>query len=283
MSFATVDAANQSVRQQRLLSCLQCEARDVVQREPLLSALLQRRLFEPADFEGVLTATLASVLAEDELPVEALKACFAALYPQHAELAEYAALDLEAVCERDPAINDHVSVVLWHKGFQALQTHRLAHVLWQQQRRELAHHLNYRASRLFGVDIHPACSVGHGVMFDHATGIVVGETAEVGHNVSIMQGVTLGGTGKERGERHPKVRSGVLIGAGATVLGNIEIGFGAQVGAGSVVLQPVAAHTTAVGVPARETGRPRCPSPSVTMEHGCSSAEQTPARHNQDG
>ena len=156
-------------------------------------------------------------------------------------------------------------MILNLKGFHAIQAHRLANCLWQQNRKELARFVQSRTSEVFGVDIHPACKVGKGIMFDHATGIVIGETAVIEDNVSILQSVTLGGTGNEQGDRHPKIRAGVLIGAGAKVLGNIEVGEGARIGAGSVVLSNVPAHTTAVGVPAKIIGRPDCECPAQSM------------------
>ncbi|WP_438767707.1 serine O-acetyltransferase [Kushneria sp. TE3] len=244
------------------------EALAATRDEPLLAAMLDAHVVSQSRLEGCLTSVMASTLADRTLSVEALTCCFQGLYQAHPSLVESAACDMTAVLERDAASSDYLPIMLYLKGFQALQAHRLAHALWGDDRRILARALHHRATQVFGIDIHPACRVGRGVMLDHGTGIVIGETAEIGDNVSIMQGVTLGGTGKESGDRHPKVRSGVLIGAGATVLGNIEIGHGAQIGAGSVVLARVLEHTTVVGIPARQAGRPRCPSPSVTMEHG---------------
>lgn len=247
---------------------LHAEAVAAARSEPLLAEMLERHVVSQSCLEGCLTTVMASTLADRTLSVDDLKSCFQSLYQAHPSLVTTAARDMSAVIERDAASSKYLPVLLYLKGFQALQAHRLAHALWHDGRFMLARAIHHRTTRLFGIDIHPACRVGHGVMLDHGTGIVIGETAEVGDNVSIMQGVTLGGTGKESGDRHPKVRSGVLIGAGATVLGNIEIGHGAQIGAGSVVLARVAEHTTVVGIPARQAGRPRCPSPSVTMEHG---------------
>jgi serine O-acetyltransferase len=160
-----------------------------------------------------------------------------------------------------------VTPFLFFKGFHALQAYRVAHWLWKQKRNSLALFLQNRISCVFAVDIHPAARIGKGIMFDHATGIVIGETAVVEDNVSIMQSVTLGGTGKEHGDRHPKVRSGVLISAGAKVLGNIEIGECAKVGAGSVVLKDVAPRTTVAGVPAKEVSVNTCTKPAQEMNH----------------
>jgi serine O-acetyltransferase len=179
---------------------------------------------------------------------------------------ESAMMDILAVQERDPAVEEYSIPLLYLKGFHALQIHRVAHWLWKQKRIPLALYLQNRSSVIFGVDVHPAATIGKGIMFDHATGVVVGETAVIEDNVSLLQGVTLGGTGKQSGDRHPKIRQGVMIGAGAKVLGNIEIGMGAKVGAGSVVLESVPAHTTVAGVPAKIVGRPSCDMPSLSME-----------------
>lgn len=267
--------ADLETRMTRLFERLHGEARLVAAEEPLLAPMLTGRLLSHQSLRTCLPAMLADVLAHGALSTDILKECFLTLHDRQPALAHYAMLDIEAVFERDAASSEYLPIVLYLKGFQALQAHRLAHALWLEGRQMLARALHDRATRVFGIDIHPACPVGHGVMLDHGTGIVIGETAEIGNNVSIMQGVTLGGTGKESGRRHPLVRSGVLIGAGATVLGNIEIGFGAQIGAGSVVLAPVQAHTTVVGIPARQVGRPRCPSPSVIMEHDCFQHEES--------
>ncbi len=175
--------------------------------------------------------------------------------------------DIKAVKERDSACDTYSMPFLYFKGFHALQSYRIAHWLWCQGRESLALYFQHRISMVFGVDIHPAAKLGHGIMLDHATGLVIGETSVVGNNVSIMQSVTLGGTGKEHGDRHPKVGDGVLISCGAKVLGNILIGEGAKVGAGSVVLQDIPAHTTVAGVPAKVVGKPQGDQPALDMNH----------------
>jgi serine O-acetyltransferase len=174
--------------------------------------------------------------------------------------------DIVAFTERDPACTSPLDPLLWFKGYHALQTSRVAHWLWLQGRKTLAHFLQSRASALFGVDIHPNARIGKGIFIDHGTGVVIGETAVVEDGVSMLHGVTLGGTGKERGDRHPKVRRGVLLGAGAKVLGNIEIGACAKIAAGSVVLAPVPAGCTAAGVPARIIGCVDVPEPALEMD-----------------
>jgi serine O-acetyltransferase len=174
--------------------------------------------------------------------------------------------DLRAVFERDPACKGYVQPFLFFKGFLALQTHRIAHWLWGQNREAMAFYLQSRSSELFQVDVNPAAKIGKGAFFDHGTGIVIGETAVIGEDVSMLQGVTLGGTSSERVDRHPKIGRGVLLGAGAKVIGNITIGDYAKVAAGAVVLIPVPAGCTAVGVPARLINCPTCPEPSKSMD-----------------
>jgi serine O-acetyltransferase len=175
--------------------------------------------------------------------------------------------DLSAVFERDPACHSYLDAFLFYKGFHALESWRVSHWLWREGRKAMALFLQSRISQLFAVDVHPAAKIGRGIMFDHATGIVIGETAVVEDDVSIMQGVTLGGTGKESGDRHPKIRRGVLLSLGAKILGNIEIGEYSRVGAGSVVLKSVPAHCTAVGVPAKLVNCDCGDNPSQAMNH----------------
>jgi serine O-acetyltransferase len=175
--------------------------------------------------------------------------------------------DLKAVVERDSACHELYIPFLYFKGFHSLQTHRVAHWLWTHGRESLALFFQNRMSTEFGVDIHPAARLGSGIMLDHATGLVIGETAVVGDNVSILQSVTLGGTGKDEGDRHPKIGDGVLISAGAKILGNIRVGAGAKVGAGSVVLEDVPEHTTVAGVPAKIVGKPLSDQPALDMDH----------------
>ena len=183
-----------------------------------------------------------------------------------AGIAQAIRADLEAVRTRDPASRGYSEPFLHFKGFHALQSYRVAHWLWQQKRYALAKHLQSRISEVFGVDIHPAARVGRGIFIDHATGVVIGETATVADDVVLLHDVTLGGTGKERGDRHPKVRHGVMIGAGSKILGNIEIGEGSKVGAGSVVLEDVPAHHTVAGVPAQIVGRTTVDEPALEMD-----------------
>lgn len=229
---------------------LQRRANEVAVREPLLAGRMHRLVLQKDSMEAVLAAVLASRLANYDLPEPVLYAMILAMFSEDKRIGSQIAADLQAVKTRDPACPDYLHVVLNLKGFQALQTHKVSHLLWRLNRKELAYTFANLAALHFNVDIHPAARIGSGVMFDHGGGIVIGETAVIDDNVSILQQVTLGGTGKDRGDRHPKVRSGVMIGAGAKILGNIEIGTMSKVAAGSVVLKDVPPHSTVAGVPA---------------------------------
>jgi len=244
---------------------LRTEAEQVVQQEPLLASYVHARVLNHDSLESALSFILANKLSDDVTSVETVLKLFDNAFSTSPQIIDFAACDIRAVYERDAAINSYLPVILYLKGFLSIQVHRLAHFLWSNLRKDLALFIQSRNSEVFGVDIHPACIIGKGIMFDHATGIVIGETSVIEDNVSILQQVTLGGTGNEQGDRHPKIRSGVMVSAGASVLGNIEIAEGAKIGAGSVVLSNVPAHTTVVGVPARVVGKPTSESPSETM------------------
>jgi len=244
---------------------LKAEARQVTEDEPLLANYVSACVLNHDSLQSALSFILANKLSDDVMPMANVQELFDKAFRESPDIIENAAWDIKAVFERDAAISTYLAVILYMKGFQSIQVHRLAHFLWQNNRIDLALCMQSRNSEVFAVDIHPACKMGRGIMFDHATGIVIGETTVIEDNVSILQQVTLGGTGNEKGDRHPKIRSGVLISAGAKVLGNIEIGVGAKIGAGSVVLNDVAAHTTVVGIPAKATGKPCTDTPSETM------------------
>jgi serine O-acetyltransferase len=214
-----------------------------------------------------LSYQLARKLGDQELRAMTLRDIIEEAYEAHPELVAIAEDDLRAVFERDPACKGYVQPFLFFKGFQALQIQRVAHWLWGEGRETLAFYLQSRVSELFQVDIHPATRIGRGIFMDHGTGIVIGETAVVADDVSMLHGVTLGGTGAERGDRHPKIGKGVLLGAGAKVLGNIEVGDYAKVASGSVVLKPVPKGCTAAGVPARLVNCPTCDEPAKSMDH----------------
>ncbi|WP_158965585.1 serine O-acetyltransferase [Paraglaciecola sp. L3A3] len=245
---------------------LKLEAKNLSESEPLLSSYVHTCILAHHNFETSLGFILSNKLADKVMGSLTIKEMFEQCYLLHPEIAEAAMFDIQAVFNRDPAVNTHLTVLLNFKGFQAIQVHRLANQLWKMGRKELALFIQSRNSEVFAIDIHPAAHIGQGVMFDHATGIVVGETAVIEDNVSIMQSVTLGGTGNEAGDRHPKIRQGVMIGAGAKILGNITIGEGAKIGAGSVVLNDVPAHVTVAGIPAKIVGKPRCQNPCETMQ-----------------
>jgi serine O-acetyltransferase len=245
---------------------LRRDAEQVIKQEPLLASYVYACILNHDSLASALSFILANKLSDDVMPVVTVSELFDSAFESSPEIIEFAVCDIKAVYDRDAAICSYLPVILYLKGFQSIQVHRLAHYLWKNNRQELALFIQSRNSEVFSVDIHPACVIGRGIMFDHATGIVIGETTVIEDNVSILQQVTLGGTGNEQGDRHPKIKSGVLISAGARVLGNIVIGEGAKVGAGSVVLNDVNPHTTVVGVPARLVGKPHSDKPAETME-----------------
>jgi serine O-acetyltransferase len=248
---------------EELWAALRDEAVAAADSEPVLRGLLELAVLRHESLAPALAALLARKLAEALMPAERLEDLVRVAGPA---LIGLATADLAANRRRDPAARGWLTPFLHYKGFHALSWHRVAHGLWQEGRFDLALYLQSRCSLVFGVDIHPAVPVGRGVFIDHATGVVVGETAVIGNDVSILQEVTLGGTGKQRGDRHPKVRDGVLLSAGAKVLGNIEIGRGAKVGAGSVVLANVPPCATVAGVPARVVGWCRDAVPALAMD-----------------
>lgn len=247
---------------------IQSEARAEAAREPLLARFLEEAVLSQPSVAASLAFHLSEKLASasSSVPATALRAAFDEAVAADAGLGAAVVADLLAVRDRDPACGSLCTPLLYFKGYHAVQAYRFAHHFWQAGRTGLARFLQNRISQVFGVDIHPAARIGRGIFVDHGTGVVVGETAVIEDDVSLLQDVTLGGTGKQSGDRHPKVRRGVLISAGAKVLGNIEIGAGAKVGAGSVVLKDVPPHTTAVGVPARIVGAPDEDEPALAMD-----------------
>jgi serine O-acetyltransferase len=248
-------------------AALRNEAEAAAQKEAALASLLAAVILNHKSLGGALSYQLARKLGDQELRAMSVREIAEEAYASSPMLVEIAEADLRAVFERDPACKGYMQPFLFFKGFMALQTQRVAHWLWSEGRETLALYLQSRMSELFQVDIHPATRIGRGVFIDHGTGIVIGETAVIGDDVSMLQGVTLGGTGAERGDRHPKIGKGVLLGAGAKVLGNIEIGDYAKIASGSVVLKPVPAGCTAAGVPARLVNCPTCDEPAKSMDH----------------
>ncbi|MBK1636910.1 serine O-acetyltransferase [Rhodovulum adriaticum] len=243
------------------------EAEAAVEEEPLLGSLIHGGLLHHDGLEDALAYRFALKLSSGEMSEQLLREIADAAYAADAGLCKAARADLMAVYDRDPACHRFIQPILFFKGFQALQAYRVAHHLWSEGRRDMAYLIQMRVSEMFGVDIHPAARLGQGIMIDHAHSIVIGETAVVGDNVSMLHSVTLGGTGKEEEDRHPKIGDGVLIGAGAKVLGNIRVGCCSRIAAGSVVLSEVPPHSTVAGVPAKIVGEAGCDQPSVTMDH----------------
>ena len=250
-----------------LWQAIRSEAQAPQQQESLLHDFFQAAILAHTSLAAAVGVALARKLQNEVVGAEELQNLFAKVLQAAPHVSEEMAADIVAIRQRDCACNHYYQALCFFKGFHALATYRIMHQLWLQNHQPLALHLQSRSSAVLGVDIHPAARIGRGVMFDHATGIVVGETAAIGNNVSIMQGVTLGGTGKESGDRHPKIHDGVLISVGAAILGNINIGEGAQVAAGSVVLSEVPAHTLVAGVPAQIVGSAHGAQPALTMDH----------------
>ncbi|MFN4011916.1 MAG: serine O-acetyltransferase [Pannonibacter sp.] len=242
------------------------EAERMVLDEPALSSFVYETVLNHQRLEDAVIHRLGDRLGRDVVSASLIRQTYQEALISESDLGEIFRVDIMAVFDRDPACNRLLEPVLYFKGFHALQTHRLANWLWRQGRKDFALYLQSRSSEVFQVDIHPMVPVGRGIFIDHATGLVVGSTAVIEDDVSILQGVTLGGTGKEQGDRHPKIRKGVLIGAGAKVLGNLEIGRCSRIAAGSVVLQDVPCNTTVAGVPARVVGQAGCAEPARSMD-----------------
>jgi serine O-acetyltransferase len=250
----------------RIWNDLRTEVLADAELEPILASFLYATVLNHNSFEDALSFHLASKLEGPTIHSITWRDVMAACHADDSSIALSAAFDLEAIKERDAAARGYSSPFLYFKGFHALQTHRIAHYLWSRGRHALALQIQSRCSEIFSVDIHPAARIGRGILIDHATGVVIGETAVVEDDVSILHEVTLGGTGKVSGDRHPKVRRGALIAAGAKIFGNIEIGEGAKVAGGSVVLKSVPPHTTVAGIPAKIVGRPCDANPAETMD-----------------
>jgi serine O-acetyltransferase len=242
------------------------EAEESVRHEPELATFIYSTILHHDTLETAVVYRLAERLDHPAVSGELIRQAYAEALKDVPALAEAFRADLMATVDRDPATHRLIEPVLYYKGFHAIQTHRLMHWLWHKGRRDFALYLQSRASAVFQCDIHPAAKIGRGIFLDHATGLVVGETAEIGDDVSILHGVTLGGTGKEWEDRHPKIRYGVMIGAGAKILGNIEVGHCARIAAGSVVTKPVPNNVTVAGVPAKVIGQAGCPEPARTMD-----------------
>ena len=242
------------------------EAEEIVRREPELATFIYSTVLHHERLEQAVVHRIAERLDHAALSGDLIRLAFEDALRDEPDIGNAFRADLVAVYDRDPATSRFIDPLLYFKGFHAIQAHRLAHWLMQQGRKDFAYYLQSRSSAVFQTDINPAAKIGRGIFLDHATGLVVGETAVIEDDVSILHGVTLGGTGKENEDRHPKVRHGVMIGAGAKILGNIEIGHCARIAAGSVVVKPVPNNVTVAGVPARVVGTAGCAEPSRTMD-----------------
>ncbi|MDJ0640866.1 MAG: serine O-acetyltransferase [Paracoccaceae bacterium] len=245
---------------------IQADAAAAIEAEPLIGGMVHASVLHHKSFERALAYRIASKLSSVEMSSQLIREISEDAYAADPSLGEAARADIVAVYERDPACHTLLQPLLYFKGFQAVQAYRVGHWLWNQGRKNLAYFIQARVSEIFGIDIHPNARIGRGLMIDHAHSIVIGETAVVGDNVSMLHSVTLGGTGKEDDDRHPKIGDGVLIGAGAKVLGNIRVGNCSRVAAGSVVLDEVPPCKTVAGVPAKIVGEAGCDQPSLTMD-----------------
>jgi len=247
-------------------SRVRSEAEDIVRREPEIATFIYSSILHHDTLESAVVNRVAERLDHPDVSAELIRKAYADALEDEPRIGDAFRADIVATVDRDPATDRLIEPILYFKGFHAIQIHRLAHWLWSKRRKDFAYYLQSRSSAVFQCDINPAARVGRGIFLDHATGFVVGETAVIEDDVSILQDVTLGGTGKEDGDRHPKIRQGVLIGAGAKILGNIEVGRCARIAAGSVVLKAVPNNVTVAGVPAKVIGEAMCAEPSRTMD-----------------
>ena len=245
---------------------LRREAEETVRHEPELATFIYSTILHHDTLEAAVAHRLAERLDHAAVSSDLIRQAYADALKDTPEIGEAFRADIMATADRDPATHRLIEPVLYYKGFHAIQTYRLAHWLWGKGRRDFALYLQSRSSSVLQCDIHPAAKIGRGIFLDHATGLVVGETAVIEDDVSMLHDVTLGGTGKEHEDRHPKIRYGVMIGAGAKILGNIEVGHCARIAAGSVVIKPVPNNVTVAGVPARVVGVAGCPEPARTMD-----------------
>ncbi|MGB5325406.1 MAG: serine O-acetyltransferase [Pseudomonadales bacterium] len=254
------------IDEEKIWQALREQARERAHAEPLLASYYYSSVLEHASFADALASRLATRLESAALTALPLDDLFAACLRANPAIVSAALADLQACFERDPACDSYCLPFMYFKGYQSIQAQRLAHHLWNSGRKSIARYIQHIASLRFHVDVHPAAKLGHGLMFDHATGIVIGETAEVGNDVSMLHGVTLGGSGCSAGKRHPTIGNGVMISCGAKILGAIRVGEGVKIGGGSLVLESVPDHVTVVGVPARIIGSPGEDAPALSMD-----------------
>lgn len=267
MKIASLSSSTANSAHFDVWKIIRAEAEVASQQEPVLASFYHAAILNHADFQAAISFHLANKLDSQAMPALMIREVFVEAMNADPSIEIAMRADICAHRERDPACSTYSMPLLFFKGYQALQTHRIAHWLWTQGRQCLALFLQNQISQQFDVDIHPGATIGKGIMVDHATGVVMGETVVMEDNVSLLHGVTLGGTGSAKGLRHPIIRRGVLIGVGAKILGRIEIGEGAKIGAGSLVLEPVAPHTTVAGVPAKIVGKPVVAEPALNMDH----------------
>lgn len=246
---------------------MRSEAQAASDAQPLMASFFHSNILNHANFSSAIRFYLSNHLASDHLSAMMLNDVFEVAMQADPSIEMCMCQDLLAHYIRDPACEQYITPFLYFKGYRAMQSYRIAHHLWLKERTLLASYIQSRVSELFDVDIHPAAKIAGGIMVDHATGVVIGETAVIEENVSMLHAVTLGGSGADKGQRHPIIRKGVLISVGAKILGNIDIGEGAKIGAGSVVLENVPAHVTVAGVPAKIVGRSSCDMPALEMDH----------------
>lgn len=267
MSLATSRPASNSLDAvDPMWDAVRREAEAIVESDPAMASFVFATVLNHDRLEHAVADRIAQRLENHVVSAEIVRSGFEQALEEDASLGQSIRADITAVFERDPACRRYVEPILYFKGFHAIQTHRLAHFMFENGRKDFAYYLQSRSSEVFQTDINPAAPMGSGIFFDHATGIVIGETAVIEDEVSILQDVTLGGTGKASDDRHPKVRRGVLIGAGAKILGNLEIGACSKIAAGSVVLKDVPPNKTVAGVPARVIGEAGCAEPAMTMD-----------------
>lgn len=264
--IAAIAAPNAGANDDSLWLAMRTEAETSARAEPVLASFLHATMLNHDDFRSALSYHLANKLGSAVLPAMTIREIIEEAMAADPGICQSAQIDVIAIRTRDAACQNYAEPFLYHKGFHAIQAHRVAHWLWTTGRQQLALFMQNQVSAAWAVDMHPGARIGCGIMFDHATSIVVGETAVIEDDVSMLHEVTLGGTGKDTGDRHPKIRAGVLLSAGSKIIGNIEVGEGAKVGAGSVVLEDVPPHVTVAGVPARIVGRPKVDQPSLNMD-----------------
>ncbi|MCI5096422.1 MAG: serine O-acetyltransferase [Rhodobacteraceae bacterium] len=243
------------------------EAEEAVETQPLMGGLIHACILHHKSIEKALSYRVSAKLCSNEMSMTILREIVDEAFADDPAVVEAVRADLMAIYDRDPACHRLLQPILYFKGYQAVQAYRVSNWLWRKGQKDLAYFFQMRTSEIFGIDIHPAAKIGKGIMIDHAHSIVIGETAVVGDNVSMLHSVTLGGTGKEEEDRHPKIGDGVLIGAGAKVLGNIRVGHCSRIAAGSVVLQEVPPCTTVAGIPAKIVGEAGCDQPAISMDH----------------